>query len=75
MRCLPSSVNQRGHAVSPSGSDPGRFTLWPGHPNPVEPVGREGRHGARIAPSTVRPRPLDGRAEPPIGIGTFRMGT
>ena len=33
MRYLLSSVNQRGHAVSLGGGDPGRVTLWPGHPN------------------------------------------
>jgi hypothetical protein len=45
IRCLPSSVDQRGHAVSPSGGDPGRVTLWPGHRNPAQPVGRRGDTG------------------------------
>jgi hypothetical protein len=40
---LPSSVIQRGHAISLGGGDPGRVTLWPGHPNPVQPVGTQGK--------------------------------
>jgi hypothetical protein len=59
MRCLPSSVNQRGHAVSLGGGDPGRVTLWPGHPNPVQPVGRNGKLQRAHTPdyrSPYRPR-------------------
>jgi hypothetical protein len=51
IRCLPSPVNQRDHVVSLGAGDPGRVPLKPGHPNPVERVGRRGRHGPRIAPS------------------------
>jgi len=32
------------------GADPARVILWPGYPKPVQPVGRSGRHRARIAP-------------------------
>jgi len=39
MRYLPSSVNQRGHAML-GGGDPGRVTLSPDHPKPVQRVGR-----------------------------------
>ena len=38
IRCLPSSVDQLGHAVSLGGVDPGPVTNRPGHPNPAQPV-------------------------------------
>ncbi len=49
MRYLQSSLSQLGHAVTLGGGDPGRVTVSPGHPNPVQPVGRRGRHRGRIA--------------------------
>ena len=35
---------------------PDRQPLWPGHPNPVQPVGRRRRQRGRVAPITDRPR-------------------
>lgn len=55
MRYLPSSVAPRGQGVSLGGGNPDRVTLWPGHPNPVQRVGR--KEGIGGAPSTGRPGP------------------
>jgi len=45
------------HPLSLSDANTARVAVRPGYPNPVQPVGRRGRHRARIAPSTVHPSP------------------
>lgn len=54
------------------GGDAGWVALWPGDPNPVQTVGRNGKHKERIAPTTGRPMALANASETPVGNGMLR---